>query len=58
MPKKITYTKNDLIEFAKKDKIEDNWIFTKTPPDLDRDEQIKIENEKDFIFYISEKYGQ
>ena len=51
-------TKNDLIEFAKKDKIEDNWIFTKTPPDLDRDEQIKIENEKDFIFYISEKYGQ
>ena len=51
-------TKDDLIEYAKKYKIEDNWIFTKTPPDLDRNVQIKIETENDFIFYISEKYGQ
>jgi len=50
-------TKDDLIEYAKKYKIEDNWIFTKTPPDLERDVQIEIRNEKDFIFYISEKYG-
>lgn len=51
-------SKKDLLDFAQKEKVEDNWIFTKTPPDLDRDVQIKIETEKDFIFYIAEKYGQ
>ena len=55
--KKYIKNKYSLIEYAKKNKIEDNWIFTKTPPDLDRDVQIKIETEKDFAFYISEKYG-
>ena len=50
-------TKSDLIEFAKKDNVENNWVFNKTPPDLDRDVQIKIETVKDFTFYISEKYG-
>ena len=35
-------SKKDLLDFAQKEKVEDNWIFTKTPPDLDRDVQIKI----------------
>ena len=51
-------TKEDMIEFAKNEKVDENWKFTKNPPKLDRDEQINITNSRDFVYYISEKYGQ